>query len=76
MFETVTVDTSLTIDLATTEVPTSGYWLVTPLNDLRVGAGAAILTRYRKDQSGPLHRPPRAVPLCENQPKDSNGVGP
>jgi len=47
VLETVTADTALIIDPATTEVPAEGYWVVTPLNDLRVRAGEATLTRYR-----------------------------
>jgi hypothetical protein len=47
VLETVTSDTMITIDLATIAVPTEGYWVVTPLNDVRVGAGDAIISQYK-----------------------------
>jgi hypothetical protein len=46
VFETVTSDTSVIIDAATISVPAEGYWVVTPLNDLRFRIAEAILSRY------------------------------
>jgi len=46
IFETVTADTVFTIEAVTLRVPARGYWVVTPLNDLRVRAGGPLLSRY------------------------------
>jgi len=47
VFDTVTADTTVTFDSTVTPVPPEGYWVVTPLNDLRVGIGADIVTQYK-----------------------------
>jgi len=46
VFTTVIADTFLTVDPSFAEVPTQGYWVVTPLNDLRIGVGDAIITNF------------------------------
>jgi len=47
IFTEETADTVVTIEAGTAQVPARGYWVVTPLNDLRIRAGGPLLTRYR-----------------------------
>jgi hypothetical protein len=47
LFTIVTSDTSVSVDDPTVEVPARGYWVVTPLNDLRVDDGDEIITQYK-----------------------------
>ena len=46
VFDTVTADTIFTIEAITLRVPARGYWVVTPLNDLRARTGGPVLIRY------------------------------
>lgn len=47
VFTEETADTIVTVEAGTAQVPARGYWVVTPLNDLRIRAGGPLLTRYR-----------------------------
>ena len=46
VYQTVTADTLL-VPPASISVPSRGHWTVTPLSDIRVGIGDALLTRYQ-----------------------------
>ena len=50
VFQHVTADTILAVEASSVSAPSSGYWTVTPLNDLRVTSGESITTRYNTTQ--------------------------